>query len=186
MPYRSYAEFARTKGAKDKGQRKSRAGLVAGGIAGAGAAGYGGSLAYRTRQGQPSRVAGLLAPAKGGAGVADWERNARARAGSAVDAAKGAAGDGRLSTLRNKGRFERMGDVARGDLAKVKQALGRSTSNSKYLGKTLGGNIARAGGAGLLAAGGTAAVLSYLKNRKKKDTSLRGRATSALNRMRGR
>lgn len=181
MPYRSYAEFARTKGAKDKGQRKSRAGLIAGGVAGAG---YGGSLAYRTREGRPSRIAGLLAPSKGGTGLADWEKNASIRAGSVADAIKSAAGDGRLSTLRNKGRFERMGDVAKGDLAKVKQALGRSTSYSKYLGKTLGGNIARGGGL-LAAAGGTAAVLSYLKNRKKKDTSLRGRATSALNRLRG-
>lgn len=203
MPYRSYAEFARTKGAKDKGKRKVRANIGAGGyaaIAGGLGAGVGaGALTNRYRQAE-------LDP--------DYQQALRARdyASNPMNPNRGKVqgNEGAIRrTLKTKGGrnllnkdLETLSNARKGlqsgiqgsaagrgvekGYASLKNKLSKSTSNSKYLGKTLGGNMVRGGGGLLAAAGGTAAVLNYLKNRKKKDSSLKGRATSALNRLRGR
>jgi hypothetical protein len=158
MPYRSYAEFARTKGAKDKGKRKSRAGMIAGGVAGAGALGagirYGGAaLNYRKAQKNFDAKTVLRGGAKG-----QWDRDmagiSNSKAGQYVR--------GKADAVA-KSKF---GQGVASKYAGLKDALTKERGTNKYIGKTLGGRIARGGGL-LAAAGGTAAVLSYLKNRKK-------------------
>ena len=161
MPYKSYAEFARTKGAKDKEKRKSRAGLIAGGIAGAGtlAAGarYGGAeIATRgaiARRGEMMPLDKVMK--KGGSRV---QRNKVAsESGGAIGLLRKDLGKA------NDFRKGLQSGIAGTGLAK---ALTKERGTNKIIGKTLGGRIARGGGL-LAAAGGTAAVLNYLKNRKK-------------------
>ena len=184
MPYKNYAEFARTKGAKDKGKRKSRAGAIAGGIAGAGALGlgarYGGAeissrLASRTLDkpnskgmSQKKYLATRKAAESGGAGgllSRDLKKASNARKGLQSGIAGSAAGryvSGKADAVA-KSKF---GKGVASKYAGLKDALLKERGTNKIVGKTLGGRLAR--GSGLLAAAGsTAAVLNYLKNRKK-------------------
>ena len=178
MPYRSYAEFARTKGAKDKGKRKSRAGMIAGGVAGAGALGagvrYGGAeiatnrrlkrdLDYRTNNVMYGKGQGVSQPvdakrAFGGGARGQWDRDmagiSNSKAGQYVR--------GKADAVA-KSKF---GQGVASKYSGLKDALTKERGTNKIIGKTLGGRITRTGGL-LAAAGGTAAVLNYLKNRKK-------------------
>ena len=198
----SYAEFARSKGERDN--RKRNASIAAGvaGAAGVGAAGlrYGRAAArgmkhrdvlYRGSKNMvPDTKYGGMKPA----------RSAPIRQGSIEDRArKGVRGvrgqverDVRsvregISTARSRagsalsGAKTRAAGAYSGAKAKV-GSMASSKVGRAVLGSTRAGRIAR--GAGALGAGaaGTAAVMAYLKNRKKKDPSLTDRALGAINR----
>lgn len=181
MTYKNYAEFARTKGAKDKGKRKSRAGMIAGGVAGAGALGagvrYGGAaastaLAQRAiDKGKMSQKnsKGLLRRAGSGGARGQLARDLEYAKNLPKGVASGVAGSKAGRYVSNKADSvakSKLGQGVASKYAGLKDVLTKERGTNKYIGKTLGGRITRGGGL-LAAAGGTAAVLSYLKNRKK-------------------
>lgn len=181
MPYRSYAEFARTKGAKDKGKRKSRAGMIAGGVAGAGALGYGASIPLRAALGKgysrtdsmdyagnkslplKERVSKIGSRVKNNSRAVLDSDVASVKRG--VSRAKDSLGRARQAAMRGSGKTISAGGIKQGT---NKGLLPEIVGRTKNVWKSGGAGKAILGGGGLLAAaGGTAAVLNYLKNRKK-------------------
>lgn len=169
--------MARTKGAQDKQQRKSRLGqaaMVGGGVAGAGALGYGASLGIRSRTKSPyaNRNVGDVFKSD----MAAVGRQPK-RAGAAIAGGFGATKREVMSGFKgtrtgiatNAGRAKR--EVMSG-FKGTRTAVGNDFNAARSFGKTKGflrtgtGKVALAGGA--LAAGGAAyGVYKMLKNRKK-------------------
>ena len=153
----SYAEFARAKG-EERASRRKRAAQIAGGVAGGGALGAG------ARYGIPevrSRLAGSRVGQMMPLDKVMLEGGSRSARG--LKAATSGGGMGVLD--RDIKTVKKAVSSARSRAG----ALAGSKTGQRILGTTKTGRALR--GAGALGAGaaGAAAVLSYLKNRKKKD-----------------
>lgn len=198
MPYKSYAEFARTKGAKDKGQRKSRAkelydsavsrastGLRNAyvGAVDSAAGAYARGKYGQVKEGTRSRANDLYARGKISAqALRDRANNNRgAIAGGVAGAAALGAGaryGGAALAYRRAGQMQPLDKVMKKGGSQAQRAaktlseggalgkLGRDAG--RIFGTTTKGRILRGGGL-IGAAGGTAAVMKYLKNRKKRQ-----------------
>jgi hypothetical protein len=187
MPYKSYAEFARTKGAKDKAPRRR------------GTTNTRPPLDFQDAPPPPRPMqvasrepAGALVR-QGNQGLVRQGNQGLVRQGNQgggaltrvppylSDTREGAKGGALVKQGRARRTKAKIGDVKNAPFI----AGGKRSLMDNLLGTTTKGRILRGGGL-LAAAGGAAATLNYLKNRKKPvDNSLRGRSSRLLASVKG-